>query len=163
MKVIFLDIDGVLVTMRSNYEDIQNKDFRDEEHSYFDPASVNLLNRLTDESGAKIVISSSWGRVFNIDEIRRVFRNGGITGEVIDLTTTIYPEPGNREDQRGLEIQQWLENHPQTTSYVIIDDLVDSIDEHHPGRFVETNSRDGFSELDMYLKAREILLLLGNE
>lgn len=157
MKIIFLDIDGVLVTMKRNYEDIQNKDLREERHNYFDPAAVGLLNRLTEESGAKIVISSSWGRVFYLEEIRKVFRNGEITGEVIDVTTTIYPGPGNREDQRGLEIQQWLDNHPQTSSYVIIDDRVDSIEEHHPGKFIETNSRDGFSELDMYLKAREIL------
>ena len=47
MKIIFLDIDGVICTPKT--------DFR-----YLDIRCVNHLNNIVEDTGAKIVISSSW-------------------------------------------------------------------------------------------------------
>ena len=63
MKVIFLDIDGVLnthesaTTLRESFVE-RGADLMG--FNRFDKNCVARVNRITDETGAKIVISSSW-------------------------------------------------------------------------------------------------------
>ena len=59
MKVIFLDIDGVMNCRRSVKADIAN-DRRP--YSSFDPDCVNALNQIIKETDAVIVVSSVWRR-----------------------------------------------------------------------------------------------------
>ena len=58
MKIIFLDIDGVLCTAKSVGLLKTNIDGRLAKQ--FDPDCVVRLNHITDATGAQIVISSSW-------------------------------------------------------------------------------------------------------
>ena len=53
MKVIFLDFDGVITTLKSKYK--------------LDPDKMALIGRIMDATDAKIVISSSWRR-FSLEE-----------------------------------------------------------------------------------------------
>jgi hypothetical protein len=50
MKILFLDIDGVLNTYKENYKPVD----------YLDKNKIALLKRIIDETKCKIVISSSW-------------------------------------------------------------------------------------------------------
>ena len=59
MKIIFLDIDGVLNTYNSM--------------DRFCPKAVSCLNEFVQESGAKVVISSSWRLSWKIEEMREYF------------------------------------------------------------------------------------------
>ena len=61
MKVIFLDFDGVLNSSGYSASLFEaGKPTKDEYgQELFDPETVNLLNRIVDETEAKIVISSS--------------------------------------------------------------------------------------------------------
>lgn len=69
-KFIFLDIDGVMNSNLFYSERTQDKRYNDwiKEHPQriawnacdIDPRAVERLNRLTDATGAKIVVSSTW-------------------------------------------------------------------------------------------------------
>jgi len=119
MKVIFLDIDGVL----------NNKDItcfhkgRPGEYAYgvftgedyFDPKCVACLNKIIQVTGAKLVISSSWRLLFDIETLSGFFVSQKIEGKIIDYTDRFGGE-------RGHEIQAWLTAHPEVESFVILDD-----------------------------------------
>ena len=60
-KIIFLDIDGVLNTERQHDRCVEAGLAYVDNFGYaFDPVSVANLKRIVDETGADIVISSSW-------------------------------------------------------------------------------------------------------
>ena len=145
MKAIFLDIDGVLVHQAfwteckekgvSPYEHITGLIHDDPEKSIgvhlFDPKSVIRLNRITDETEAKIVLSSTW-RFRGLEFMRQLFAQRDVTGELIDIT----PRFGG--EIRGEEIQSWLEiwcyrgGHERPEKYIIIDDDSDMLEEQKP-------------------------------
>ena len=81
MKLIFLDIDGVMVSKDSimkNKDHPLNKwriDSLGEEH-------INQLNYIIRETDAKIVISSTWRDDFSSVGWSRYFSSVGIIGEV---------------------------------------------------------------------------------
>lgn len=58
-KVIFLDIDGVLNT-KWWYTQMNRNTPKDKYGYAFDPKAVANLRRIVEETGADIVISSSW-------------------------------------------------------------------------------------------------------
>lgn len=58
-KIIFLDIDGVLNTERWHCQTASNE-LQDEYGYKFDPVAVTNLSKIIEETGADIVISSSW-------------------------------------------------------------------------------------------------------
>lgn len=61
MKIIFLDFDGVMDT--AYYDHILSKEGLpscDEYGAVFDPSCVMNLKHIIDQTGADIVVSSSW-------------------------------------------------------------------------------------------------------
>lgn len=103
MKVIFLDIDGVL----NNKETMQR-------HRGFigiDPYLVAIFNRIILATDAKIVLSSTWRleKVFQ-DEVRKQ------VWDFIDIT------PRLPNEKRGTEVKVWLDKHPEVERYAILDD-----------------------------------------
>jgi hypothetical protein len=132
MKVIFLDIDGVLNVLcegRDEFGCIFHKHFED-----------NLKN-IIKQTQAKIVISSTW-RADGLQKMQDMWVKRGLAGEVIDITPMEvegelferYYEPGA---DRGYEIQQYIEDHPKITKYCIIDDDSDMLN-HQLKYFVRT-------------------------
>ena len=109
MKVIFLDIDGVL-----NCKTTANpRNFP--YHS--DPELVKRLHRLLDLTDAKVVLSSTWrydpAGVFSA-------KNQGIP--FIDTTPDMPDRP------RFKEIKSWIDRHPDVERYIVIDDEDDDLD-----------------------------------
>lgn len=118
MKVIFLDIDGVLNVMfpgRDNYGRL------------FHPEFVDNLRWIIDETGAKIVMSSTW-RFAGLEKMKQMWIDRNLPGELIDITIDCVQlvDDGRAEFydlvERGHEIQQWLDEHPEVENYVILDD-----------------------------------------
>src|SRR5512143_2968414 len=111
MKILFLDIDGVL-----NYgKYIKRLDGQfDDPKNQIDPEAVVRLNAITDLTGCKIVVSSTWRLAFlnrmaePLRSLQGCLRSYGITGEVIDMTPN---KPNALRNQRGKEIQAWLDEH----------------------------------------------------
>ena len=133
MKIIFLDIDGVLNVYCEG---------RDQFGCTFHTNFVENLRNIVDKTGAKIVISSSW-RTDGLDVMKELWKYRDLPGEVIDVTPDSYDliNEGKFEfyDQveRGHEIQDWLDNHKEVTNYVIIDDDNDMLDNQREN-FVRT-------------------------
>lgn len=118
MKVIFLDVDGVL-NSDEYFDRIQNLDIEGIE-SEIDINKVKLLKKAVDETGAKVVLSSSWRYTRNALALKELLANYGI--HITDSTPVV-------ENKRGLEIRKWLENNDNVEDFVILDDEVfDSYD-----------------------------------
>lgn len=132
-KFIFLDIDRVMNSNLFYSERTQDKRYNDwiKEHPEriawsacnIDPRAVERLNRLTDATGAKIVVSSTWRSDSNLQE---VFNLVGIKEPIHDIT------PYMRSRHRGSEIQEWLDKQTEPYRYVIFDDDTDMLDSQLP-------------------------------
>lgn len=111
MKVIFLDVDGVLYSNEYIVERthaIGRKLHLDER---LDDDCINILKQLVDITGAKIVVTSSW-KISDLDILTYRLKQHGV--EIYDVTK-------NYGDERGREIREWL-SKTQVSKYVIIDD-----------------------------------------
>jgi len=149
MKVIFLDVDGVLNSLKTC---IANGGYPFEltEYAAFDQNAIKLLQRFCDSSGVQVVMSSAWRMYNSVEDFREHL---GLP--VIDLT------PMNLMGQyrfRGYEIEEWLETHKDLgiTHYCILDDNSDMTPDQIENHFVQTDENEGFLWKD-YLKMCKIL------
>lgn len=132
MKIIFLDIDGVLNNQLwyKSIKDINPQNNEEYDILQFDPRCVSLLNDVTDNTGAKIVVSSSWRKGRDLEELVELFEKVGITGEVIGKTPILSFDYENYRTlaPRGCEIDAWIEiNKYPITKYTILDDDSDML------------------------------------
>lgn len=148
-KIIFLDIDGVLVNRRSLKERSGIKSVADENCVF----SLNEIIKLT---SAKIVISSAW-RFCGLEEMKLILKYWGVIADVVDITPCLYDKLGN--DNRALEIQKWLDDNP-TKAFVIIDDIQDM--SHLNKYLVRTKFEEGLRGLHIN-PAVDILNRSGGE
>lgn len=143
MKVIFLDIDGVLNTSKT-FDDteleIEIDDFR-----------VEFLKRIIDATDAKVVLSSSWKNYYhkvddkiipvhnNAIELNKILLKHGI--KLFD----IVPSCKCKAD----EINMYLSSH-EVSSFVIIDDDSFGLMEFIGKGLIKTsNTLDGEMVIDM--------------
>ncbi len=155
MKVIFLDIDGVLVTRNSIKYQYLN--FPDEANIRFSKKAVKNLNKLVRLTKAKIVISSTWRLFHTLEELQNIFKEQKIKGEIIS-TTSVEKATIEEDIPRGQKITDWLRENNDIEKYVIIDDDIqaDCI-QFHPFNCVETSYKRGFSPEDRFSEALAIL------
>jgi hypothetical protein len=115
MKVIFLDIDGVLNCEKAyksgecNYVEWINHFGEKDHHQSFCSWSKDLLNKLIEETGAKIVISSTW-RSSGIEFMKSVWKHEGMKGEIIGITPNFRGDINGYTIPRGCEIDYYLEH-----------------------------------------------------
>lgn len=166
MKVLFLDIDGVLNSGR--YFGVRSKrayrrergtrkaNLGDERFAeMIDPEAVILLNEITKRTGCKFVISSSWRGAWTCVEIVAMLGSRGFVGEVIGATPLEVVPPSGFAPARGFEIQTWLDEHPEVKAFAIVDDVSDMA--HLLPRLVQTSTADGFQAEHVEL----VVALLG--
>lgn len=151
MKVIFLDIDGVL-NHEKHYKWLMETDEptplqRVYPYSEFNPESCRLLKEIIWETGAQIVVSSSW-RLDGEARLNILFKFFGLP--------RIYSTTPCLNTARGIEIGAWLAAHPEVTNYVILDDDEDMNIEQIPF-FIKTNPYG--SGLDEDVKERAVRIL----
>lgn len=123
MKIIFLDIDGVLNNRKwfrqiTNHPQYKTKSWIDRQ---FEPRAINLLNDLVANTNAEIVVSSSWRMGHEKNELQKILQDAGLKYPLKDYT----PPARHLTSIRGMEIKEWLQDHPNTTSFVILDDNSD--------------------------------------
>ena len=100
----------------------------------------------------KIVVSSTWRIGNTLETMREELRSSGIDlNRVIGMT----PVFRNLSRERGLEIQKWLDDHPEVSEFVIVDDDSDML--HLMPKLVQTDTRLGL----MWDKAADILTRFG--
>ena len=127
MKVLFLDIDGVLNSHRTAiaFGGMFGVD-------KLDPIAVRLVRGIVDTADACVVLSSSWRLTHDFRELGKQ-----LDLPMIDRTPSLV-------GPRGKEIKAWLDGHPECTRYAIVDDDGDMLPEQTP-YFVQTNMREGFT------------------
>lgn len=123
MKVLFLDVDGVLNSKSTtNFGDLYP----------IDPYMAFLVGKIQLHTGCEVVLSSSWRHhpegVENVS--KRVVKL---------LDKTPYGA------SRGEEIKAWLDKHPEVKKYAILDDDVDILVEQAPN-FFKTTFDEGLTD-----------------
>jgi len=152
MKVIFLDNDGV-ICLSSNWGSRHKKQKEwggrklsmtswdmpvEYRFDNFDLKAVKVLNKILETTGAEIVVSSDWRLHANLEQLGEYYTSKGIIKKpiaVTDLFKDIYPSEwsglrfrAELELERSMEINHWLENHPEVTHWVAVDDLDMSVE-----------------------------------
>lgn len=118
MKVLFLDIDGVLNSRgydrQRNWNELTN----------IDQTRLPLVREIVEKTGARIVLTSTWRGHWNADRtacdesgryIEETFEKHRLS--ISDKT----PDLGLRA-RRTDEIRAWLAEHEDVESFVILDD-----------------------------------------
>lgn len=118
-KIIFLDVDDVICTVRYNL--VSENVWRD-----FDPVACKIILRICKETGAKIALSSSWGLGdWTFEEFIK-----SIDKACPELKEHFYENDFRVLKGRNLKlarnqlIKAWLREHTEVDNYVIIDDLL---------------------------------------
>lgn len=134
MKVIFLDIDGVLCSHRScaangGYPAPGNP----VSWGKFDDVAVRLLQEAILKTMATVVLSSNWRSTVNLAALqwRLGIRIDSVTRE------------GTEAEPRGAQIHDWLVRHPGVESYAILDDDEDMLPDQME-HLCLTSKRNGF-------------------
>jgi hypothetical protein len=186
VKVLFLDIDGVLNSWE--WYARRGKHARDEgaaalvppdllakwgvpvvrAYHELDPDTVALLQTVIDATDCRIVISSTWRIVYDERLLLDVLRARGFRGEIIGQTPDLSKNekgPLWRAEPRGAEIVAWLDlyaawnGEPAVDAYAVVDDM--SV-QGMPGVehvFVRTREAVGLTDKDV----AQLIDLLGRK
>lgn len=150
--IIFLDFDGVVETIywgknkdgtwsynihKLGREELNNKQ------------AIGWLNELYNKIPYDIVVSSTWRMGMSVDELQNLLRKSGFNHniKVIGKTPVLY-------QQRGLEIQEWIDTAEFKGKFIIIDDDSDMC--HLLPLLVRCDCQLGFTIYD-YQKALRLL------
>lgn len=158
MKVVFLDIDGVLNSLD---DVISHKKCDIWSHFLYNNVATNkveLLQKIINQTNAKIVVSSSWRYGFNTQyplktikrnlmvkvakKKMRVLRNKLSRYGMDIFDTTPYD---SNYKYRGDEIREWLNNHPNTQKFIILDDHNDMCEFTYTN-LIQTNYLHGLQQ-----------------
>ena len=149
MKAIFLDHDGVICLSNNwagrskkwaKYRSANPDSSREKKDAPvfvrfddFDKKAIKILNEIIEETGCEIVVSSDWRLHANLEELGDYYISQGIIKRPIaftDIFKDIFPKEWNAfrfradlELERSMEINHWLDNHPEITHWVAVDDL----------------------------------------
>jgi len=149
--VIFLDVDEVIQVHRAHLQGLM-----------IDPVAVELIQRLCDLTGARIVYASVWGTFMNdgitASSIHEAF---GFKGMSLMQTADGTEMPWRLESvtgsgNRGRSVQKYLADNPHIKNYVVIDDswsdYMEILD-----KVVAPDGIEGFGVRDFY-RAKDILV-----
>lgn len=131
VKVLFLDIDGVLNSMRTCVA------YGSYPHSLgetngFDQVAIRMIRGMCAEGDIKVVLSSAWRLSHDFKDVGKAFDL-----PIIDRTPSML-------GPRGQEIQAWLTGHPEVERFAIVDDDSDMLDVQAPF-FVKTDGFEGLT------------------
>lgn len=128
MKIIFLDVDGVLNSVQDRFSWAIESD-----------KHLILLACIVRRTDAKIVVSSSWRNCGLLDTLKK---------RLNDFSMSIYDKTKDI-GERGLEIKDWLDSYSGVESFVILDDEDFDIKSYFPNNFVKTNEEIGLQKEDV--------------
>ena len=166
MKVIFLDIDGVLNSAKHIHELWDKKESGEiSVDTYWKindlPYEGTLLplQKIVQKTGAIIVLSSTWRFSHGkINQLNQIFKDYGF--QIADTTddgvwdswlvdmgfdfNKCYSKHTNKHGEkyttdRGAEIMLWLHNHPDVESFVILDDDIADIKPYYTEEHIQTD------------------------
>lgn len=184
MKIIFLDIDGVM-NSGLHTQELYSAYTRGEltKREYYDTfdmpykETLEALKYIIDNTGAQVVLSSTWRlNPENIVKLNKCFEPYGFS--IIDRTCSgvyltdieklgfntkkCYSVYFTKNDlkystDRGAEIAMWLSKHSNIESFVILDDDSADIKQYYPKNFVQTDFYGDALNMECAEKAIKIL------
>lgn len=132
MRVLFLDIDGVL--NRVGYSPDESVGLR----SWIEPELAARLSELLRAIDARIVLASDWRKGRTLDHLGDELVAAGIEGSLLGVTPVLGRE-------RWREIDAWMREHDVPAEHVVIVD--DGYDMGAlAGRFVRCSPLRGLDE-----------------
>ena len=153
--IIFLDFDGVVETIY--WEKDKDGSWSYNIHKYGrdelnNKQAIGWLNKLYSKVPYDIVVSSTWRIGMTLEQLQILITKSGFNSEikVIGMTSILH-------QQRGLEIQKWIDDNNFRGKFVIMDDDSDMC--HLLPLLVRCDCQLGFTIYD-YQKA---LRLLGGD
>lgn len=149
MKVIFLDIDGVL----NSEEFLKNNQIE-----VIDRNNVSILKNIIHKTGAVIVMSSGWRLWFDDNMMPQDGYSQCLYDILCEFDIKIFektPDFSTEEIRtrktfshvKAKEIIAWLSEHKTVDKYVVIDDL-NLMNEEINSHLVKTNAKVGITEED---------------
>lgn len=140
MKILFLDIDGVLSSNRTAVAyDGYPHDIKDMQR--FDHVAIHLIRKLCELTETKIVLSSDWRFTYSADDISKAMNLPVIGITPKEISKDVYLDFIDRKTQ---EIWQYLCEHQDITHFAVVD--------HFPGlairytdKFVKIDEQYGLS------------------
>ena len=150
--IVFLDFDGVVETIywKQDKNGTWNLNIHKSGHNELNnKQAIGWLNELYSKVPYDIVVSSSWRIGMTIEELQNLITNSGFNPniKVIGITPILH-------QQRGKEIQQWIDDNNFTGKFIIIDDDSDMC--HLLPLLVRTDCQLGFTIYD-YQKSLKLL------
>ena len=153
MKVIFLDVDGVL----NNMDSLRRAAEANRRTWAIDKERLYTLKRIADHTSSKIVLSTDWRLPVNdpANLVIRVFlHTWGIP--VAGATPCLDMPDRIGSVERAAEIREWLDDHEgEVEEFLIIDDRMDA-GNGFPDNFIWIPGGTGLEE-GHYLPAVRIL------
>ena len=157
-KILFLDFDGVMVTDRYQEQlTASNSPLQDCYGTKFDPICVECLRQIVENSGADIVVTSTWKMSKGLKGIQKMWEARSLPGKVIGIT------PDIDLIHRGDEIDAWLAECKADCRYAIIDDcpIQDFFNEQQQQFLFKVDERTGLDESTMlnvleYLNCKDL-------
>jgi len=154
MRIIFLDIDGVLNS--SEYRRHLGLQYFSE---IIDQRKMPLLKKIVDATGAKIVLSTTWRKFWNEGK-EQLDPAGHYINEIFaEYGLSVYGKTPVMENAgRAGEIKAWLKKYPYADGYVILDDKDFGWPADLRTHFIRTDlNGDGLEEA----QAREAIAVLN--
>ena len=119
MKVIFLDVDGVLNShkyfAKTDVEEIGI-------YTNLDKTKLGLLKKIIRKTKAKIVLSSSWRLSFDDNLIPDDYLGQSLISALKNEGLAIFGKTDDLQNDRYYEIKDWLQKHANVNDFVILDD-----------------------------------------
>lgn len=117
MKVLFLDVDGVLNNDDWAWEMFNKYKIEVYRNNILYQPHLVQLRRIINKTGAKIVVSSSWRKIPSAyEDLKHWLKMYGME---------VYSETPYVGGIRGDDIEAWLEKHKDVEEYAILDDDTD--------------------------------------
>ena len=152
VKIIFLDLDGVLNIIDQEFQYFTSFN-KFENIEYFERHLVARLNHIINQTDVNLVISSSW----RLDMEQLEFELKKVNFKYWDKVIGSTPV----RDNRGAEILEWLEkNYPNNDyEFLVIDDEIRDLKNIYPSNILEIDPRVGITREQVY----QIIHYFGKE
>lgn len=122
MKVVFLDIDGVLNTSKTFIDRYNEYKQTGNMKIEIDEFRVKYLADIIKETNSKIVLSSSW-RIFWDNNLKPKNTKAQEFEKILNkYELKIYSKTDYLGIEREKEIDEWLRKHDNIENFIIIDD-----------------------------------------
>jgi hypothetical protein len=119
MRVVFLDLDGVLNSDRYFADTPWPEGASWWSVAAIDPAAVQRLNALVSQTDAAVVLSSSWRRRSSLEELNDLLASRGLARPIIDVTPSLHRTADGVRLTRGDEILAWLAQRAEEAGEVV--------------------------------------------